>query len=57
MPKFICLSLLSLIIHCAFAQNIHSKKADSLYAAKNFAIAGKYYMLAAGTAEFKAFET
>jgi len=54
MPKFICLSLLSLIIHCAFAQNIHSKKADSLYAAKNFAIAGKYYMLAAGTAEFKA---
>ena len=54
MLKFICLSLLSLVIHCASAQNIHSKKADSLYAAKSFAAAGKYYLFAAGTAEFKA---
>lgn len=53
MLKFICLSLLSLVIHCASAQNIHSKKADSLYAAKRFAAAGKYYLFAAGTAEFK----
>lgn len=54
MLKLIYLSLLSLISIGAFAQNIQSRKADSLYAAKSYAAAGRYYLLAAGTDEFKA---
>jgi hypothetical protein len=54
MLKHIYLSLLLLISTGAFAQNIQSRKADSLYAAKSYAAAGTYYLLAAGTDEFKA---
>jgi hypothetical protein len=54
MLKQIYLSLLLLITTGTFAQNMQSKKADSLYAAKSYAAAGSYYLLAASTTEFKA---
>lgn len=54
MLKHKYLSLLLLISTGAFAQSTPIKKADSLYAAKSYAAAGRYYLLAANTEEFKA---
>lgn len=53
MLKLKYLSFLLLISTGAFAQNIQSKKADSLYEAKSYTAAGRYYVLAANTDEFK----
>lgn len=53
MLKQIYLSLLLLLSTCAFAQNMQSRKADSLYAVKSYIAAGRYYLLAADTDEFK----
>jgi hypothetical protein len=54
MLKHKYLSLLLLMSTGAFAQSTPSKKADSLYAVKSYAAAGRYYLLAGNGGEFKA---
>ncbi|EHQ29626.1 tetratricopeptide repeat protein [Mucilaginibacter paludis] len=54
MLKLRYLSLLLLFGTSTFAQNNPKRKADSLYQAKNYPAAGRYYLLAANVGEFKA---
>jgi hypothetical protein len=52
--KFLLLSLL--LINAAFAQNKLNRKADSLYQAKNYTQAGRYYVATAKSYGFKALQ-
>lgn len=53
MLRFKLLLPLLALTGIGFAQNKFSKKADSLYQAKNYIEAGKFYLQSAGLAEFK----
>ena len=53
-PHYLLLPILLFTTVSGFAQNQFSKKADSLYQAKNFYTAGQFYLKSAAQSEFKA---